>query len=280
MFCGSAGTLLTCLSASAQSYSPWLPIPGSGSVGLGFVSQSADSAYVMGGTEAPLSAITAGGANKYKRESLSLNLGYGITDALAVDARFASTKVKVGGADNTSGLDDSTIGLNWRVLDEYSNRSAPTLTLRVAGIIGGNYDGARLASIGKDASGYQLAAIVGRQITPALSLWGSLGFEDRNKGVPNATFVDVNAAYAIAPSLSLSVGYSSKRFGGDLNIAGPGFTPAAFQQVNEERDTVRLGVSYAIAGNQSISLNYGKLVKGRNTVKDDQVIGIGYGIGF
>lgn len=272
--------LLTCLSASAQSFSPWLPIPGTGSVGLGFVSQSADNAYVLGDTEAPLSAITEGGGSQYKRESLSLRLGYGISDALSIDATLASTKVGVGGADNSSGLDDSAIGLNWRVVDEFSNRSLPTVTLRVAGILGGDYNGARLAAIGKDASGYQLAASVGRQVTPALSVWGSLGFEDRNNGVPNATFADVSAAYAVTPSLSLSVGYSAKRFDGSLDIAGPGFSPAAFQQVREERDTVRLGIAYALAGNQSISLNYGKLVKGNNTVKDDQIVGVGYGIGF
>lgn len=272
--------LLASAGVNAQSFSPWLPIPGSGSASVGYVSQSGDTAYVMGDTEAPISGITGGGANRYKRDALSINLGYGISDALSVDARLGYAEAQVGAADNSSGLDDVTVGLNWRVLDEYSNPDAPTVTLRVAGIVGGDYDGARLAAIGKDASGIQMAAIVGRQVTPALGLWGSVGFESRNRNVPTATFFDLNAAYSVTPALGVSVGYSNKRFGGDLDIAGPGFSPDLFQQVSEERATVRLGVSYAIAGNQSVSLNLGRLVSGSNTVKDDRIIGVGYSIGF
>jgi hypothetical protein len=267
-------------SAIAQSNVPWLPIPGSGSVGLSYVSQSGDSAYVMGGMDVPIVGITSGGATNYKRESLGLKLAYGATDSVAVDVSLAHSKVKVGGADNSSGLADTIVGVNWRVLDEYENRSAPTITLRLAGIINGNYEGARLAAIGKDASGYQISVLLGRQITPALSIWGGIGYEDRSRGVPNATFFDLNASYAVIPALSLSAGYTSKRYGGDLNIAGPGFSPARFQQVNEKRDTIRFGAAYSIASNQSLALSFGKLVSGRNTVKDDRIIGLGYTFGF
>jgi hypothetical protein len=266
--------------ALAQSNSPWLPIPGSGSVGLSYVNQSGDSAYVMGGMDVPIAGITSGAASKYTRDSFGLRLAYGVSDSVSVDATFGHGKAKVGAADRSSGLTDSTLGVNWRVLDEYTNRSAPTVTLRLAGIINGNYDGARLAAIGKDASGYQLSVIVGRQVTPQLSLWGSAGFEDRSRGVPNATFFDLNASYAVIPALSISAGYTSKRYGGDLNIAGPGFSPDRFQQVNEKRDTVRLGASYSFAANQSLALSFGKLVSGRNTVKDDRIIALGYTIGF
>jgi Putative MetA-pathway of phenol degradation len=266
--------------ALAQSNSPWLPIPGSGSVGLSYVSQSGDSAYVMGGMDVPIAGITGGAASKYTRDSFGLRLAYGVSDSVSVDATFGHGKAKVGAADQSSGLIDSTLGVNWRVLDEYTNRSAPTVTLRLAGIINGNYDGARLAALGKDASGYQLSVLVGRQITPQLSLWGSAGFEDRSRGIPNATFFDLNASYAVFPALSISAGYTSKRYGGDLNIAGPGFSPDRFQQVNEKRDTVRLGASYSIAANQSLALSFGKLVSGRNTVKDDRIIALGYTIGF
>jgi hypothetical protein len=265
---------------SAQSNSPWLPIPGTGSAALSYVNQSGDSAYVMGGTDVPISGITGGAATKYKRDSYGLKLSYGVSDSVAVDANLGYGKARVGVADNSSGLTDTTLGLNWRVLDEYENRSSPTVTLRVAAIVNGNYDGARLAAIGKDASGYQIGLLVGRQITPSLSVWGGLGFEDRSRGVPNATFVDLNAAYSVTPSLSLSLGYTTKRYGGDLNIAGPGFSPDRFQQVKEQRDTLRIGASYSIASNQSLSLSIGKLVSGKNTVKDDRIIGLGYVFGF
>jgi hypothetical protein len=266
--------------ALAQSYSPWLPIPGSGSVGVSYVGQSGDSAYVMGDVDVPIVGITGGAATKYTRDSIGLNLSYGISDSLSVDAAFGHSRARAGAADRSSGLADSMIGLNWRVLDEYTNRSAPTITLRLAGIINGDYDGARLAAIGKDASGFQLGIIIGRQITPAFSVWAGAGIENRSNSVPNATYFDINAAYRIARGLSLSAGYTSKRFGGDLNIAGPGFTPARFQEVREQRDTARIGLSYAFAANQSLNVSLGKLVNGRNTVKDDSIVGIGYTLGF
>jgi hypothetical protein len=281
----AALVLITSFSASFSAHaqsngSPWLPLPGGGGVTISGTNQSGDSAYVMGGMDVPISAITSGGASKYKRDNLGLKFNYGISDSLAVDVGLNHSQAKVGGADSSSGLGDSTIGVNYRVLDEYENRGVPTITLRAAAILGGNYDGARLAAIGKDASGYELAVLIGKQFTPQFSVWGSIGFEDRNRGIPNGTFFDLNLGYSPISNLALSLGYTTKKFGGNLDIAGPGFSPARFQQVNEERDTVRVGASYSFAGNQSVALQYGKLVRGRNTVKDDSILGLAYTFGF
>ena len=281
LFCAAGIALaLTPVLASAQSASPWLPIPGAGSVSISDVSQSGDTAYVMGGTEAPISAITSGAASKFKRESIGLKFNYGLSDTLAIDASLAHSKAKVGAADTSSGLGDTTVGLSWRVLDEFERRGAPTVTLRIAGIINGNYDGARLAAIGKDANGYELSLLIGKQFTSTLSAWGGYTFEDRSSGVPTANAFDVNLGYSPLSALTLSLGYSSKKYGGSLDIAGPGFSPARFQQVREQRDTVRVGASYAFAGNQALAVSFGKLVNGKNTVRDDSIIGIGYTIGF
>lgn len=262
----------------AQSNSPWLPIPGGGSIGVNYANQTGDSAYI-GDKRLPISGITGGAAQEFKRESYGLKLSYGVLDALSVDASFGRGKVKVGAADNSSGATDSVIGVNWRVLDEYESRKAPTVTLRLAAIANGGYDGARLAALGKSASGFELGATVGRQFGPA-SVWGGLSFEKRGNGVPDATVFDLNGSYAVIPNLSLSLGYTRKRFDGSLDIGGPDFSPAAFQKVKEQRETVRAGVSYAIAGNQTIALNLGKVVGGRNTVKDDSIVGLGYSCGF
>lgn len=284
----SGKTLLAAISAFtlgiptlslAQSSSPWLPIPGSGSVSASYVYQNGDSAYV-GDQKLSISAITGGGAQRYKRDSAGLKFTYGILDALSVDAAFTYAKTRVGAADNSSGIADSVFGLNWRVVDEFEKRSLPTVTLRAVGILNGGYDGARLAALGKDANGYGLSLLVGRQITPAFSVWGGVGLERRSEDVPNAKFIDVNAAYVIVPKLTVSAGYTNKKFGGNLDIGGPGFTPARFQQVKEERETVRLGASFAITNKQSIGVNLGKTLDGRNTVKDDLIVGISYSVGF
>ena len=265
--------------ALAQSSSPWLPIPGSGSVGLSYASQRASTAYI-GDKNLPISGITGGGAQRYERSAYGLNLGYGLTDSVSLDASIGGGSVNIGAADKSSGQTDTVLGANWRVLDEYESRGLPTVTLRAVAIVSGGNDGARLGALGKAAGGYGLSVLVGKQIGSSFRVWGGLGLEDRSKGVPNAVFIDLNAAYAVTPRISLSAGYTSKKFGGNLDIGGPGFSPALFQRVREERETGRLGASYAIAGNQSVSLSLGKVFSGRNTVKDDQIIGLGYSYGF
>ena len=189
------------LTALAESDSPWLPIPGQAALSANYTTQSGDNAYI-GNNKLPISAITGGAATKYKRSSTALRFDYGITDALALDATIGYADVKVGSADKDSGMSDSVAGLRWRVLDEFENPAVPTLTLRGAAIIKGNYDGARLGSIGKGANGFEVAAILGKQLTTVLSLWGEIGFQDRSKSVPNATFYELGARYAFAPRLS------------------------------------------------------------------------------
>ena len=277
VLCATLGGLSLAAPVLAQSNAPWLPIPGSGSISAGYVNQSGDSAYI-GTLNLPITAITGGGAQRYKRETTSLKLSYGFVDSVSADATVAYAQTRVGAADNSSGFADSVVGVNWRVLDEFEQRKLPTATLRFSAIINGNYDGARLAALGKDANGYGAAILVGRQFS-ALSVWGGLGFEKRENGVPNARYTDVNAAYAIS-KLTLSVGYTNKKFGGNLDIGGAGFTPAAFQKVKEERETVRLGASYAVTGKQSLGVSVGRAISGRNTVKDDRILGVNYSIGF
>jgi hypothetical protein len=284
LFSASAGALAVGLAiipavSQAQSVSPWLPIPGSGTVSLGYVDQSADSAYI-GDQKLPVSAITSGGASKYKRSTFGVNFNYGLSDSLSIDATVARGNVKVGAADNSSGLTDTIIGLNWRVLDEYETRKAPTITLRLTAIINGDYDGAKLAALGKDASGIGLSAIIGRQFTSTLRAWGGVGYENRNNGVPDAISVDANIGYRVIPALDLTAGYASKQYDGKLDIGGAGFTPAAFQQVKEQRQVAKLGASFAIASNQTIGLGFAKVVSGRNTVKDDRIVSVNYSIGF
>lgn len=280
----SVSALALCLAivpfvAQAQSVSPWLPIPGSGTFSAGYVDQSADTAYI-GSKNLPVSGITSGAASQYKRASYGLNFIYGISDSLSVDATLARGSVKVGAADNSSGLLDSVIGLNYRVLDEYENRSAPTVTLRFTGIIGGNYDGAKLAALGKDASGFGLSAIVGKQFTSSFRAWGGIGYESRGNDVPKAISADVNVGFRVIPALDITAGYASKNYDGSLDIGGAGFSPAAFQRVKEERQTIKVGASYAVAGNQTIAVSFAKVVGGRNTVKDDRILGISYSFGF
>ena len=267
------------LLALAEGNSPWLPIPGQISASIGYVTQKADEAYI-GTTKLAVSAITGGAATKYDRSSTKLRVDYGLTDSVALDAALSFGSTSVGGADKDSGATDSVIGLRWRVLDEYEQPSMPTVTLRGAAIIKGSYQGARLAALGKAANGFEASIIVGKELTPAIAAYGELGLLSYSNNVPNATFYEIGTRIRVAPGWSTSVAYTNKKFAGDLDIGGPGFTPARFQQVREERSLVKLGVNFAFAANQGVALSYAMVTNGRNTVKDNSILGISYTYGF
>lgn len=266
-------------SALAEADSPWLPIPGAFTFTLNQIEQSGDDAYI-GATKVPLSAITGRAASKYKRSTTNLRLDYGLSDSVSLDAVLGYGRVKVGAADNDNGLTDSVLGINWRVLDEFEQPGLPTLTLRGAAILNGNYDGARLAALGNDQNGVEVAAILGKQVTPSLALWAELGAQDRSGRIPTAVFYEFGARYRFAPAWSASVGYSEKKYRGNLDIEGPGFTPTRFQEVRAERGIVKFGVGFAFAANQGVALNFARVVSGRNTVNDDRIVGFSYTLGF
>lgn len=267
------------LLALAESDSPWLPIPGQAALGLNHTEQRGKDAYI-GDMRLPLSAITAGAASTYRRATTTLRLDYGLSDSLAIDAAIGYAKVDVGAADRDRSVTDAIVGLRWRVLDEYESPALPTLTLRAAVIAKGNYDGARLASVGKAANGVELTVVLGRQVLPALAVWAQAGVQHRADTVPNAVFYEVGARVRLVPKWSVNFGYASKKFGGDLDIGGTGFSPARFQEVREERGVVKAGVGFAFAANQGLALNLSKATRGRNTVKDDRVIGLSYTAAF
>lgn len=268
------------LAASAEGDSPWLPIPGQLSLGVSYTQQTAKETYI-GDTKLSISTITGGGASEYKRTTTAVTANYGLYDAISLDATIAYGKVEVGAADDDSGILDTVIGAKWRVLDEVTSPAMPTVTLRVAAIINGNYDGARLAGLGNDASGYELAAIVGKQFNSMFSAWGEYAYQNRNNSVPDATVLDLGVSFTFVPQWNTSLTYTAKRYSGDLDIGGAGFTPARFQEVKDEHNTAKLTVGYAVAGNQGVSLTYGKSVgSGRNTGVEDPIISAAYVYAF
>ena len=275
----AAAVLITPLAAAAEGDTPWLPIPGQVLLGLSVTEQSGDEAWI-GTMRLPVSTITGGAATKFRRSTTTLRATYGLSDAVAIDGTIGYGKVRAGAADSDSGFIDSVLGVSWRALDEFERPGLPTLTLRAAAIVNGGYDGARLASLGDDANGVELSLLIGKQVGSALALWAGVGVQDREAEVPTARFYEVGARYRLTPAWSVSLGYSDKRYRSDLDIGGPGFTPARFQQVREERALAKIGVSFAFAANQGLALNLARVVSGRNTVRDDQIANLSYSYAF
>ena len=274
----SAGFILP-LTAVAEGTSPWLPAPGQLALGISYTQQTADSAYIAGDVDTPISGITMGATDEYVVDTTSLQLSYGISDSLSLDVSSGYTDVDAG-SDSDAGLGDSVIGIQWRIADEYLYSNLPTVSLRAAALIAGDYEATRLAALGKAADGIELSAIVGKQITSKFSVWGEIGHQNRDNSVPDALFYNLNAAVGFTPTLSGSIGFSRKTYSGDLNIGGVGFTPDRFAEVNEERSLVKIGLNYAFASNQGLSFNLAKTTAGKNTVNNDSIVSVAYSYGF
>ena len=239
----------------------WLPAPGSGTLALSYVSQSADRFYIG----PSLMALPFG---TIKQKTTTLSGQYAIIDGLAVDAQLPFAR-RTSGLGSDSGRGDARLGVTWRFLDEFERTSAPTVAVRAGAIFAGNYQTQRPDSIGDGASGYEVSVLVGKYITQSFGVHGEFGIRDRNRGVPNQTFVSVGADYRFTPSLVASLGYANSSKSGGLDIGGPGFTPARFQQTAEKRGIVNVGLGYAITSRAAVSLNFGKVTSGRNTQKAD-----------
>ena len=244
----------------------WLPAPGSGTVALSYVSQSADRFYIG----PSLMSLPFG---TIKQKTTTLSGQYSIIDGLAVDAQLPFAR-RTSGLGSDSGTADARVGVTYRFVDEFERKSAPTVAVRVGAIFAGNYQTQRPDSIGDGASGYELSLLVGKYITQSFGVHGEVGIRDRNRGVPTDSFVSVGADYRITPSLVASAGYLRSKKSGGLDIGGPGFTPARFQQVAEERGVVTAGVGYAVTPRVAVSLNFGRVTSGRNTSKSD-IFGLG-----
>ena len=170
--------------AQAQN-AVWLPAPGSGSLSLSYLSQDADRFYIG-------SSLMALPFGTIKLNTTTLAGQYALADGIAVDAKLPYAR-RTSGIGSDSGMADARVGVTWRFLDEFERRSAPSVAVRVGAIIAGNYQTQRPDSIGDGASGYEVSLLVGRYITSSFGLRGELGIRDRNKGVPNETFLSLGA---------------------------------------------------------------------------------------
>lgn len=269
--CGSVlcATLLL-LPTLARADNPWLPIPGATRATLSYVTQSADELYA-GTAEAPL-------PDDLEQDSYALAIEHGLSDAWSLFANlgYASSDFPPAGS-NDSGLSDTRLGVAWRLVDEYERAGWPTLTARAAAIIEGDYETGRIDAIGDVTSGYEVALNLGKNLHPKFSLWATLGYRDRGSPVPSDTFYDVNAGLGLGERLAVVAGYSVVRSDGDLDIGGPGFTPARFPEVEEERDLLKLSLAYALLPDLALSLNYAEVLDGRNTpISDAWGVSLGY----
>jgi hypothetical protein len=245
---------------AAADGSPWLPVPGSTQVSVGYISQAGDEFY-LATDETPL-------PETLKQDTYSVSVQHGLSDVLAIDARLNYAKISFD-PNSESAFADSSIGVNWRVYDEFEHAAAPTITLRGAAIIAGNYETGKIDAIGDDASGVELSVLAGKYLMPRLTVAGEFGYRYRSGEVPDDLWFSANVGYSLASFVSVSAGYIATRSLGDLDIGGPGFSAPRFPEVQEDRDLVSVGAAFSVADSTSLNINYGTVISGRNTTKAD-----------
>ena len=269
-----AAPALSLGAAAAQNTSPWTPLQGGGQVELAYTHQSADSLFA-GEADAPLPA-------DIELDSVNLLASYGLSDRWALDVvvGYAESDFVVdpvlapeGGLD---GITDSFVGVRYKALDEIDG--APlTLTFGTGVTIEGDYDVGALSAIGDGASGAQVSVAAGRQLD-RFSLSGDIGYRFRGGNVPDELFGSAQVGASLTDRLSAYGGYIFVESNGDLDIGGPGFTPARFPEVEENYQVWLVGAALGLTDTLSASVTYGENFEGRNTAQSEFVrVGVSYG---
>ena len=81
-----------------------------------------------------------------------------------------------------------------RLVDEVIS-DAPSLAVRVGGIIGGDYDTGYINSLGDGGNGYEISVIAGKFLGDRVGLSGELGYRDRDSDIPSEVFANVSALW-------------------------------------------------------------------------------------
>ena len=268
-----------CTSAWADG-SPWLPIPKSASLSVSHVYQDAQKFYR--GKERR--RLPFGGI---EQNTTWVELKYGLSESLALDVRGGYSEVETDNGMDSDGMTDTTVGVTWRVLDEHVSESfAPSIAVRAAGIIAGDYDTGMPEAIGDGGDGFEASIIVGKIFDGTFALSGEAGRRERKDGVPGETFVNASAYVLAIPKLTLVARYHKTMSDGDLDIGGPGFSPARFPETDEDIDRISLGGSFNVTERLSLGLNWFSTLDGRNTGDFDSISGTVtytfdlYGLGY
>lgn len=264
----TASALLLAPLAAAQT--PWLPAPGATDLSLSFTNQKADD-FKPGTASAKLPSTL-------KQDTFSLSLTHGLADAVALDATIGygkSSFIRVPGlAPNggLSGITDSRIGVRYRVLDDIANDPL-TVTFGAAAILKGDYDTGALSAIGDGANALEVSVAVGKLVTSKLSVYGVLGYRDRQSPVPKEMFYRLGATVNFTPQFYAGAEYQKVDARGGLDIGGPGFSPARFREVQEDYSLTSASLGFRFNNAVTAAIQFGEKKGERNTA-ESKVVGV------
>ncbi len=261
----ATGLVLAMSQACMADGTPWLSEPGSTQFSFTQVQQSSDEFYKKNDTT-NLQAAT--GLDELVLDTTWLGLNYGLNDDLALDVKTGYAKNK-----NENGLADTTVGVSWRLVDEFiSYNNVPSTVVRAAVILQGDYETGSPSAVGDGADGLELSVIMGKFISPKIAVSGELGYRGRNSDVPDDAFFKIGAYALPVPGISLSINYSRTDALDGINIGEEGFVENGvvnFHKLEEDSELVDLGFSYSPTQQLNLGFNVGTVIDGKNTAKSD-----------
>jgi hypothetical protein len=265
-------TSLALLAGSATCFgqSAWLPAPKQFKVTPGFSFSTFDEFWA--GDKKVSNPPNGDSLNQYTGY---IALEYGILQNFAADATIGYTATSTdafGGNASDDGLMDTSLGLRYRLVDEFNSSHpwAPTVTLRAGVVIPGTYDENAPFSAGDGAHAFEGSLLLGKAIgATGFGLYGDIGYRVRENPVPDDVFGTAGVYQQIGP-VTLAVGYRHIQSVSGIDIGGSDFNPAlgashGFPAVKEINQLVEGGITFTDKGGRNYQFSVAKSVDGRNT---------------
>jgi hypothetical protein len=269
-------------SFSQSGLTPWLPEKGEFGISPFYTFQTYDK-YWKGRKRVDFPDTdqqTAGAAFEYGLfEDIALDATVSYVRSIGTRRRINPNTFADKDGIVDDGLNDATLGLRCRLLDEFHWDSpfVPSLAARLGGIIDGTYDANLPESPGDGAAGGEVSLLFGKFIgDTGFNLSGNVGFRKRGEDVPDDFFVSAGVAKEFFESLSFSFAYRREQGLSGPDIGDPGFT---FPEVKEISDSLEYGVGYHDEKNRYLGLFVAHVIDGRNTAQK-LIFGISIGIPF
>ena len=236
--------------------SSWLGTPGNTTLSISQVNQTADTLFA-GDNKAEL-------PDDLEQTTQWLRVSHVVSDNLDLELSIGYADSDFNN-DGDSGITGSTLGATWRLRDEFLAESwLPSIALRSAINVAGNYDEGKVNSIGDGANGAEFSVIAGKSIHARLAVSSEVGFRYRDSGVNDDIFVNLNSYVQLTDNFGASVGYHLVDALGDIDIMGKRFT-GDFTEVAEDTTLADINLTYQVNRQLSVTATRAEILDGENT---------------
>ena len=293
---------LTGQPAFAQG-TPWIAEPGTGTISFTYANQSAKEFWrPVDGTVTKVTGPLGPTGASLAQNTMWFGANYAVNDFVALDIQsaFASSMVTgavgpSGGQESYSGLFDSNVALTFRLVDELIS-DAPSVAVRIGGILAGAYDTGYINSLGDGGHGVETSLIVGKFGNAAgfsaevgLRMRGSTDVNTQAVGgamasgetvdIPNDMFVNLGLFIPAGSAVTLGVDYRMVNAMSGLDIGGMGFSPSRFPGLEEDAHIVGGRLLANVTDTVNLNVFFGQVVADKNTAAS-RIFGAGIGFGF